>query len=162
MIEFGIEDEPERPTKTLTVELVPSSAWGNNLRSKLPKKDWDKIRRAQYQSASNCCEICGGKGHRHPLECHEIWAYDDVGHVQKLEGLIALCPPCHRVKHLGFAFTQGKGDEAIHHMMRVNGWDRRRVAEYVRAAFETHAERSTYRWDLDLEWLRTVGVEVPA
>lgn len=157
-IEFGFEE----PThKTLTVELVPSTAWGANLRSELPKKDWDKLRKAQYANAGNRCEICGGKGRKHPVECHEIWDYNDKTHVQTLTGLIALCPPCHRVKHLGFAFVKGRGQEAIAHLMKVNGWSPEDTQHYVEAVFEEHARRSKHRWTLDLEWLRSVGVDPP-
>ena len=75
---------------TLTVELVPRGQWGANLRSELPKKDWDRLRREQYKKAGYVCEICGGKGSRHPVECHEIWHYDEDTNTQRLDGLIAL------------------------------------------------------------------------
>ena len=82
----------------LTVELVPRSLWGINLRSELPKSKWDKLRKATYKKANFVCEICGGVGRKWPVECHEIWHYDDENKVQRLDGLIALCPPCHQVK----------------------------------------------------------------
>lgn len=158
--EFGIDPEPP-PKVMLTVELVPSTSWGNNLRSRLAAKDWDKLRKAQYAKAGHHCEVCGGQGRRHPVECHEIWSYDDRGHVQKLDGLIALCPDCHKVKHIGFAFVKNRGQEAIRHLMRVNGWDEQRAFAYVDAAFAKHASRSAHQWTLDLEWLRSAGVEPP-
>ncbi len=158
--EFGIDPEPP-PKKPLTVELVPSTSWGNNLRSRLSKNDWDRLRRAQYAHAGNRCEICDGRGPRHPVECHEIWRYDDTEHVQTLDGLIALCPDCHKVKHLGFAFVSGKGAAAVAHLQRVNEWDDEITMGYVEAAFQLHERRSAHQWTLDLEWLRTVGVEPP-
>lgn len=148
-------------SERLTVELVPSTSWGANLRSELSKKDWDMLRKRQYAEAGHVCEVCGGRGSRHPVECHEIWEYDDESHVQTLKGLIALCPSCHEVKHLGFAFVRGVEKRAIAHLKNVNGWDTRKVNDYIRAAFQQHALRSAYRWTLDLEWLRTVGVEPP-
>ena len=157
-IEFGFE---EPTTKTLTVELVPSTSWGANLRSELPKKDWDNLRKAQYANAGYRCEICGGKGRKHPVECHETWDYNDETHIQTLTGLIALCPSCHRVKHLGFAFVKGRGQEAIAHLMKVNGWSPEDTQHYVEAVFEEHARRSKHQWTLDLEWLRSVGVDPP-
>lgn len=145
----------------LTVDLVPSSSWGANLRKELPKATWDTLRRAQYAKASHVCEICGGRGPRHPVECHEIWEYEDDTGVQMLKGLIALCPDCHSVKHLGFAFVCGRGKQATAHLMKVNGWGPQEAAAYVKVAFAIHAERSSHPWTLDLEWLRTVGVEPP-
>tara|TARA_Y100000310_G_scaffold194428_2_gene194410 strand:+ start:5346 stop:5843 length:498 start_codon:yes stop_codon:yes gene_type:complete len=158
--EFGIDDQPP-PKAMLTVELVPSTSWGNNLRSRLSKNDWDKLRRAQYAKAGNRCEVCDGRGPRHPVECHEIWSYDDVRCVQTLDGLIALCPDCHKVKHLGFAFVKGKGEQALRHLSRVNDWGEAETVAYADAAFAQHAARSAQQWTLDLEWLRTVGVDPP-
>lgn len=74
----------------LTIELVPATSWGNNLRSRLPKKSWNAIRKRVYKEADFKCEICGGVGKRHPVECHEVWEYDDVNHIQSLVGFVAL------------------------------------------------------------------------
>src|SRR6266542_2374238 len=63
-----------------------------------------------------------GRGPEHPVECHEVWRYDDRTHVQMLVRMIALCPACHQVKHLGFANVKGKGTQARAHLARVNGW----------------------------------------
>lgn len=146
----------------LTVELVPITSWGANLRSRLPTKDWDKLRRRQYTLANYCCQICKGKGPRHPVECHEIWHYDDESHVQTLKGLIALCPACHGVKHLGRSYAVGLADVAIAHLRDVNGWDVERAECYIEGVFIQHAQRSQHEWTLNLEWLSTVGVEIPS
>lgn len=81
----------------LTVELIPSTSWFTNVRSHLPTGEWDLVRRAVYRRARYRCEVCGGRGGgpdgpNHPVECHEVWAYDDEHHVQRLERLVALCP----------------------------------------------------------------------
>jgi len=52
----------------LTIELVPKTCWYTNLRSELPKSKWDKLRKKSYQEADYKCQICGGKGNRHPVE----------------------------------------------------------------------------------------------
>ena len=46
----------------LTIELVPSTAWGENLRKILKKEHWDILRKASYKRARYRCECCGGKG----------------------------------------------------------------------------------------------------
>ena len=56
------------PEPKLTIELVPKGQWGTNLRSRLPKAEWDRLRKAQYQAAGYVCEICGGEGPSHPVE----------------------------------------------------------------------------------------------
>ena len=142
----------------LLVELVPSSSWGDNLRSLLSRKDWDLLRRESYALAGNRCEVCGGRGRRHSVECHERWIYDDTNHVQKLLGLEALCPSCHQVRHLGFAFARGRERQAIVHLIKVNGWGSQQTSEHIAEVFRVHAERSRFPWELDLSWLETKGV----
>ncbi len=41
--------------------------------------------------------------------------------VQYLDNLVALCPNCHRVKHMGLAGVHGVRGRAMVHMSRVNG-----------------------------------------
>lgn len=137
----------------LTIELVPKGQWGANLRSALPKSEWDRLRKAAYRKAGYVCEICGGKGPKWPVECHEIWNYDEDTKTQNLVGLIALCPSCHEVKHMGRTMAVGKGEKGIAHLMKVNGWSREDAHHYIEAAFETWSRRSCESWTLDLSWL---------
>ena len=142
----------------LTIELVPSTCWFTNLRSELSTSQWDKLRKATYRKAKYRCEICGGKGDKHPVECHEIWDYDDENHIQVLKGLIALCPACHQVKHIGLAKLRGKGEEAANHLKKVNGWNERQTQQYILEAFKIWNQRSQYQWQLDLTWLEQNGI----
>ena len=153
MVNRLISPDPVAPTPKLTVELVPSTAWGENLRSILTKAMWDNLRTQSYKKARYRCEVCGGKGSKWPVECHEIWHYDDSSHTQTLLGLISLCPSCHQVKHLGFAHIQGKGADAREHLAKVNGWDQSTTSMYVDAVFKQWEERSKHVWQLNLDWL---------
>ena len=137
----------------LTLDLVPAFTWYDNIRSRIRPVDWDRLRRATYAAAGHRCEVCGGKGRRHPVECHEIWDYDEATRVQRLTGLIALCPACHEVKHFGRATAVGRGDAAFAHLMRVNGWDEDRSRRHVDDAFMQWRARSQVQWTLDLSWL---------
>ena len=78
----------------LTIELIPKTCFGSNVRSLFKPKYWDILRKASYKKAGNVCEICSenGKdqGYRHNVECHEIWTYNDTTRTQKLDGLISL------------------------------------------------------------------------
>ena len=49
----------------LTVELLPATTWGSNLRSVLRVSQWDKLRRGAYEAAQHRCEICGGAGNQY-------------------------------------------------------------------------------------------------
>jgi len=136
----------------LTIELVPSTTWANNLRKYMSKKDWDKTRKKAYAKAGYRCEICGREGR---LSCHEIWEYDDKKHIQKLAGFIALCTMCHHVKHIGLAgilARDGKLDyeKVVEHFMVVNKCDRRTFEEHRERAFRIWEERSKHDWQIDL------------
>lgn len=142
----------------LTVELVPSTSWGNNLRSEanLPTSKWDALRRASYQKAGYRCEVCGGKGKKHPVECHEIWHYDDQSKTQTLKGLVSLCPLCHQAKHLGRSLSLGK-TYVLEHLAKVNQLTAGELERYVVEVFQTWEERSQHEWALNLDWLDTQG-----
>lgn len=140
----------------LSCELVPSNQWGTNLRSVLVPAVWDALRKACYERAGHRCEICNGVGKLHPVECHETWEYTDGPvFIQKLTGLIALCPACHKVKHLGFALSQGKRAyySALGHLKEVNGWSEDKLYDYVATQFQIHAIRSQQTWIMNLDWL---------
>ena len=147
-------DKPAGEPK-LPIELVPSTCWYTNVRSNVPVAEWDALRRAVYHRAKNRCEVCGGWGKTHPVECHEVWHYDDRARVQRLTGFTALCPDCHRVKHIGLANVQGKSVQALSHLARVNGWTAHESRAYVAEAFKLWARRSKYEWQLDTSLLET-------
>lgn len=102
MERLDLDREPPR----LTVELVPAAQWSANLSKSLQGPQWDQLRRQVYRRAGYCCEICGGVGSAHPVDAHEVWPYEEAGPtegIQRLVGLVGLCPTCHEVKHMGFA-----------------------------------------------------------
>jgi hypothetical protein len=147
-------------TIKLSLELVPSSCWFSNVRSAVSRTQWDRIRKRVYAEAYDTCQICGGIGEQHPVECHEIWHYDDKKLIQKLEGMIALCPSCHVVKHFGLAQIQGRGEKALKHLMKVNKMKRKDADQYITNAFTIWAERSSKLWKLDISILQNYGINV--
>lgn len=143
------------PFIPLTVELVPASNWEHNVRSEM-KENWISIRRSVYKEAGYKCEVCGGVGGKHPVECHEIWSYDDEHHIQKLEGLIALCPACHKAKHWGYALLNGLEKVVREQIKTVNGWKDQDVDKYINEAFALFEIRSRFDWTLDLSYFESV------
>jgi hypothetical protein len=137
----------------LVVEMIPGPVWGSNVRSRVYRPVWDRLRRAVYAAAGNVCELCGGVGRRHPVECHEVWEYDESRRVQRLVRLIALCPACHAVKHFGRMMKMGRAEEAVAHLMAVNGWDRETTLAHVEEAIRTWRRRSNWSWTVDLSAL---------
>lgn len=144
----------------LTIELVPSTSWFNNVRAIVSKKQWDYLKSQVASKAYNLCEICGGVGPKHPVECHEIWSFDNKKLVRKLEGMIALCPDCHMVKHIGLAEVRGLKVRALRHLMSVNKMTSKKAEAYVEEAFKVWAERSKKTWTLDISHLEGYGIDV--
>jgi nitrate/TMAO reductase-like tetraheme cytochrome c subunit len=97
-------------------------------------------------------------GPKHPVECHEIWEYDDEKLIQKLVGMIALCPDCHMVKHIGLARLQGRSEKALKHLMKVNSLKKKDAQKYIADAFRTWADRSEKKWALDISCLKKYGI----
>lgn len=144
----------------LTIELVPQSSWTDNVRAVLTTAQWNALRKTVCDAAYNVCQICGGVGPKHPVECHEIWDYNDKTFIQKLTGMLSLCPACHQVKHMGFARVQGKGERAQKHLMKVNGLTKKATDKYIEGVFLIWKERSKKQWTLDLSILKQYGVDV--
>ena len=138
----------------LSIELVPMTAWFSNVRSILKEHEWRKIKRRIFLNASYRCEICGGCGKKWPVECHEIWEYNDNTKKQTLLGLTALCPACHEVKHIGLATKNGRREIATKHLCKVNGWSREQGVNYIEEQFIKWKERSRYDWQLDISYLK--------
>jgi hypothetical protein len=132
----------------LVIELVPSTCWYKNLRLAVGVLNWDYIRKKAYKEAGYRCAVCGADG---KLNCHEVWEYDDVEHIQKLIGFTALCDLCHFVKHIGFAGIQAAEgkldfDDVIRHFMRVNECSLEEFEEHERKAWQVWEERSLHKW----------------
>ncbi len=140
----------------LSIELVPKSCWYTNVRTNVDKEEWDRLRKACYAKADYKCKICGGKGKKWPVECHEIWEYDDIVKTQTLKGLIALCPLCHQVKHYGYSEHKGKEKKTKKHLMKVNEWTLPQANAYIENVFMLYASRSKVNWILDTSILNTL------
>lgn len=139
----------------LTIELVPSSAWYKNARNIWPKPTWDKVRKYAYKKSNYRCEICNGKGPKWPVEAHEIWHYNDEDKIQTLLDVQALCPECHKVKHIGRTEMMSEQGlfQAIKHFCKVNQCSEDEVYDYLEEVKEIWKDRSQFKWTLDLSWI---------
>ena len=138
----------------LIPEMIPTTSFFTNLRSMLTQSEWDIIRRRVYKKAEYKCEICGGKGTKHPVECHEIWKFIKWRKIQKLIGFKALCPSCHECIHIGLAWIRGHRQRALNHLIKVNNISRLQAEELITDAFELWKERSQIEWKLDIKLIK--------
>lgn len=148
----------------LSIELVPTTCWYDNVRNVLTQTQWNALRKHVYAKAGDKCEICGGVGKKHPVECHEKWEYEGINlsirgegrMVQRLIGLVALCPMCHKSKHIGLTEKMGPYvfKAVVKHMKKVNGWTTDAAFQRHRAEVtEEWMERSKWQWEIDLTLL---------
>lgn len=136
----------------LTIELVSSTSWYENMRKVMSQSDWDVLRKKTYAEYGHKCGICGATGR---LNCHEIWEYDDKKQVQTLKGFIALCNLCHHAKHIGFAqilADRGELDmhDVVNHFLEVNECDYPDYINHERSAWTKWEKRSEHDWQVDL------------
>lgn len=147
----------------LFVDLVPTSCWFTNVRSCVSQQDWERLRNMVTTRSGRVCEICGAQEDRQAkrwMEVHERWDYDRARGVQSLRRLICLCTDCHTVTHIGLAGIQGRGEQAMTHLMAVTGMDRALADRHVTEAFSLWKARSARTWELDLSLLTGIGVTI--
>ncbi len=114
----------------------------------MTREEWDTLRKRVYTDYGNRCGVCGNPP---PLECHELWDYDDKKHVQKLTGFIALCRLCHAVKHMGLTELRARNAEAVkEHFLKINQCDRKTFENERKIAFELFEKRSKHGWKIDV------------
>ncbi|ASV44250.1 hypothetical protein PBI_SCTP2_235 [Salicola phage SCTP-2] len=138
----------------LEIELVPKTSWYQNLRKALSNKDWEIVKKETFKNASYRCEICNGKGNKHPVECHEVWEYDDINHIQTFIRPIALCPLCHQAKHLGLQLKLGRFDQTVRHIKKLNRMTDQEIDSYVMKCFQQHNQRSKHNWTVDMSAIK--------
>lgn len=141
----------------LRMELIPEGTWYINVRKEFSKEHWDIIRRDCYAKAEYHCEICGGQGRDHPVECHEKWLWDDNTMVQKLVGFVALCPKCHQVKHIGHSYATLSKTKLLRlysHQRRINKWKIHEQGRYFEKVAARQKKRNKLNWTVDLSHAR--------
>ena len=139
----------------LNFEMIPEECWRGNLRTLLPPRLWDIIRKEAYARSGHRCAVCGTTGR---LEAHERWSYDEKKRLQKLETVVALCKGCHEVVHISRTYLIGRGAEAEEHFKKVNGCTQAEYHAALAEANEEYRKRNQIEgWTTDFSWLNRYG-----
>jgi hypothetical protein len=154
--------KPWLPTFDVRPDPLPGSSWYDNVRSAVSQDEWRRLKKATYECYGHRCACCGDRGPEWPVECHEVFSFDDRRGVQRLEHLVALCPPCHEVNHIGLASTRGRFDVAISHMMAVTGRSRNSCRREAVESMRLANVRSRRKWTVDLSYVKTLAPAPPA
>lgn len=145
------------PQPVILPDMLPSSTWEDNLRTRLKPEEWDRLRKFCYSAAGNTCVACGSRGEPH-VEAHEVWRFDEKTSTQYLKGLLCLCPTCHKIKHWGYSNRLGILPQVRDRIKWLNDWDDQILAKSLDDVAKRQDQLSRIKWTLDLSFLRTYGV----
>lgn len=126
--------------------LVPKPLWRINAHALLAKETWHRIRCDTFARDNHLCVICG---QRLPLECHEVFSYDDTTGIALLKKLESRCTDCHACNHLGRLRKQSP-EEFKQALIRIGSINKMRPGEVillVKEAFRLHKTR-TRPWEV--------------
>lgn len=144
-----------RPILKLEIELIPKTCYGQNVRTMISAKRWDKFRKEVYANDNNRCRICESEKR---LNCHEVWEYNDAARTQRLLRFETVCGMCHHVVHFGMSRILAKKGQldieaVVQHFLKVNGVDLLTFKSHLQQAIQTWDERSRHQWTADYgEW----------
>jgi len=127
----------------LEIESRPISTWGITLASRLPRAEWDSIRKRVYQRANYKCEICGEDCLQ--LHCHEQWGFDNRKRIQYLKDLRCVCETCHDVIHFGrskHVYPKSYVNQLVRHWCEVNGKSQKDFEKYQAAIHTKNKARA--------------------
>lgn len=150
----------------MPVHLVPQTAWGQNLRTKITSKQWQAVRAMTIRASKRRCYYCGAdyRGKSHQLHAHEVWHWNIETFTQSLVATVATCEDCHLVLHWGYANTQGKLPFAIAQFCKVNGinYNEQDFQPIYNIVHDLWEKRSLFYWELniqkELDFLEKLGV----
>ena len=151
----------------LFIDMIPSTAWYSNARSMIAPEDWDRVRIHVYRRVQWRCECCGvdtrDRANNTRMECHERWEWLGDGQRigrQVLRRLVGLCRECHGATHYGLAELQGRADDAMRHLVRVNRSSVAVERSNHAAAVMLWQQRSMQQWEPDLSILTDGGIKI--
>ena len=138
-------------------QLVPSTAWGSNLRAVLTPNERKKVRLLIFKKHGEKCWFCKSKPK--VLDCHEVWSYTyGTPNIQSLENIIPLCKSCHAVCHIGFWSLKGPEyfDKYSKHLAKVRKITLDLAHKEISNAFKIHEQMSQVEWELDISCLEQI------
>jgi hypothetical protein len=150
----------------LEMEIVPETAWFFNLRKLLSSTAWGELRNRVYGEYLYQCYYCHRQFWRDEeewqlkpngggLHAHEIWSYNDDTHVQTINGVVALCPTCHAIKHMILTLKKIEAgelsmEEITNHYCNINQCYPEDFQKVLAREIEIYKERSQHQWTCDI------------
>lgn len=136
------------PKYKLRIQLIPESSWYYNLRSVLPKDEWNKLRKKVYAYFGYSCATCRSSGELH---AHEVWKFDARKERQSLRRIVALCENCHSVEHFGRTMMVSPVyvSRITKHALKIFKCTPLQFQKKVDKAFAVWQQRNLHVWKVD-------------
>ena len=114
---------------------------------KLPEeRSYSRQRADLVKALGGECSVCG---YNKIVEIHHI-----NGRVSdEFDNLMALCPNCHLVKHIGHATNIGLGLHAVKHLAKINKWSTKQALDYRDKAYALWLTRSRFSWEMNISFI---------
>lgn len=126
------------------IHLIPSTAYGQNMRKKLKSSEWLSL-----SAYVRDIEVCAGC-HKHfpltKLEAHEEWSFKNGK--QKLKHIVPLCKKCHRAVHIGRALHAGKFKKASKRLMKYGKLSESEFYDFYNNAWSKRNYLSKFKYRL--------------
>ena len=142
----------------LKIEMIPRTAYGQNLRSLLSDREWRAISLFVREGSGCVCEICSKQVENiGMMDAHEVWKYQKIKgkngkkqYVQKLKKIVAICKECHAVKHLGHSKHSGDYQHMVEHFVMVNNCSPFCFKQAESKSYIRFNKRSKHKWKMQI------------
>jgi len=98
------------------------------------------------RAARRACQVYSDAASASPLNCHELWDYNDDQSTATLVGLRIQCRNCDSAVHMGRAVRLGFGNTALAQLVKVNLIGAREARMLYRSALDEWRLRNKKHW----------------
>lgn len=121
--------------KQLTIELVPRATWEKNYKPFIPSELWNMIAENRKKGSDYSCEECGWKENLYEegkLVLHQKWLTCYITKKLVFLKFQVLCWRCHDVKHFCWSRIEGRLEDAVCQLEKMNStWSGDELEEYI-------------------------------
>ena len=145
-----VDEDLDYPVERIC--LTPRSCFITNSKYFVSAKDWQRINKFVISRAEGKCELCDVESSN--LFVEEVYEFDDESYIQKLIRYMTICKACSNL------YSMVKGNPNVEHLMFVGSMLREDAEEYIKDRQDVRSTFSGYTWDLDLDILKSSGLEL--
>lgn len=143
----------------LNVEFTPKSCWCKKIQYAVKWCDRTRLNDYVLGRVNRTCETCNVQDTQLEYHMHGRWIYNEETHTQKLVRLMALCDACNTATHFGTAHFNGRKNDAISQLKKVNTFSDEQVQQHIDDAYAFVKTLNQHKWTVDLSLLTSNGIK---